>query len=63
MHIKGTIELNDGSTSEFSLQEDAGWQQWGAAQNRLGRTVTLLDALAAAAVEFFDADDTEEVEV
>ena len=43
--IAGTITLTDGSTSEFSIETDGVWQQWGAAQRRLGQTVDVLDAL------------------
>lgn len=45
--IKGTIVLADGSTSEFSLIEDYGWQQWGASNERLGQTVEVLEAMVA----------------
>lgn len=50
MTIRGTIELADGSTSEFECAAE-GWQQWGADTERLGRTVDVLDALEAVLAE------------
>ena len=50
MTIDGTITLEDGSTSSFSLSAD-GWQQWGASTERLGRTVDVLEALELALTE------------
>lgn len=54
MRIEGTITLADGSTSEFSLDLEYGWQQFGATPERLGRTVSLMDALESA---LFDVRD------
>lgn len=48
--IKGTITLTDGTTSEFSISRDLGWQQWGATTERLGSTVDVMDALVAGLV-------------
>lgn len=64
--IKGTIILTDGTTSEFSISRDLGWQQWGAMTERLGSTVDVLDALVAGLVdngidiESSDDEDDEE---
>lgn len=43
--IKGTIILEDGTTSEFSIGTDFGWQQWGAVTERLGSTVGVLEGM------------------
>jgi hypothetical protein len=43
--IKGVITLTDGTTSEFRIGIDAGWQQWGASQERLAETSAVMDAL------------------
>lgn len=55
--IKGTITLEDGSTSEFSIVADIGWQQWGADQARLGKTSELLTELSEAAGDFFENEE------
>lgn len=47
--IEGTFEFDDGTSHQFSLGPDGGWQQWGASQSEVGRSVDLLDALATAA--------------
>lgn len=60
MRIEGTITLDDGSTSEFSLDLEYGWQQFGASPERLGRTVTLMDALESAMFDVraeYESDD------
>ncbi|HEX6685548.1 MAG TPA: hypothetical protein VF062_22425 [Candidatus Limnocylindrales bacterium] len=49
--ITGTITLTDGSTSEFSIATDGGWQQWGAEPFRLAETVDALEALTRALFE------------
>ena len=53
--VRGTIRLNDGSTSGFALELPSeegealtGWQQWGATTERLGRTSELVEAMQAA---------------
>ena len=43
--ITGAITLEDGTTSEFVIGTDYGWQQWGATQERLGESVAVLDAM------------------
>lgn len=53
--IKGLVTLSDGSTSEFSLTKDLGWQQWGAVPERLGQTVDLMEALSQAADEHMES--------
>jgi hypothetical protein len=58
--IRGTIKLDDGTTSEFSLSAD-GYSQWGATTERLGKTVDALTSMQAAVVDEFDwVDDDEE---
>jgi hypothetical protein len=56
--IHGKVRLNDGTTSEFSLDMPdeqgealAGWQQWGTHRERLGRTSELVAAMQAATYE------------
>lgn len=49
--IRGTITLHDGSTSDFTVTSDRGYQQWGADVPRLGRTVLLMEAIEAALIE------------
>ena len=44
--IRGTIVLADGSTSEFAIGTDFGWQQWGADTPRLGQTVDVVEGMA-----------------
>lgn len=51
VEISGKVTLSDGTTSEFSVTKDLGWQQWGGTQARLGETVDLMDSLAEAANE------------
>lgn len=59
--VKGTITLADGSVSEFLIERDTGYQQWGAnTAARLGLTTRLLEAMTEAVVEHFP--DTEEEE-
>lgn len=58
MRIDGTITLADGTESSFSVDTEYGWQQWGADNARLGRSVAILDALEAALYE--NAEDEPE---
>lgn len=47
--IKGTITLDDGSTSEFRVEraEFGGfYTQWGAESHRLGRTVNIVEGIS-----------------
>ncbi|MDB5716532.1 MAG: hypothetical protein JWO15_3929, partial [Sphingomonadales bacterium] len=44
-YITGTIALEDGSTSEFSISSEHGYQQWAADTTRLGRSVDILAAM------------------
>jgi len=46
--ITGTITLADGSVSEFSLSGEGSWQQWGAVQDRLFKTVEALETISNA---------------
>ena len=57
MRIDGTITLADGTESSFSIDTEYGWQQWGADNARLGRSVAILDALEAALYEVGDDED------
>lgn len=66
--IEGTITLPDGSTSQFQISADYGWQQWGAVTERLYRSQSVVTALvngltegeALANEEDYDADDTDD---
>ena len=44
-NITGKIELVDGTVSEFVIDQDGVWTQWGAERARLGLTVDALDAM------------------
>lgn len=60
--IEGTITLTDGTTSQFSMADGFGWQQWGATQSRLGLTVDVLQAISAGLEEadiYLNEDDDE----
>lgn len=59
--ISGTIAMSDGTTSSFCITPgitDAGWQQWGANMERLGRTSGLLEALTDAARGYLQGDES-----
>ena len=43
--VKGTITMDDGSTSEFRIGTDFGWSQWGATQDRLSEGVPVMEAM------------------
>ena len=43
-----TYEWEDGSESQAVFYADAGWQQFGASSERLGRTVYLTEGIAEA---------------
>lgn len=63
--VKGTIVLEDGTTSEFSIGTDFGWSQWGATMERLGTSVGILEGMVEgmkeAEVKFVsDYDEDEE---
>lgn len=48
VRIEGTVTLSDGRTSQFAIGDVAGditWQQWGANEETLYRTVRLLEGL------------------
>lgn len=49
--VTGTITLADGTHSSFSIVRDGVWQQWGAPQERLGRSVDALDAMVRGLAE------------
>lgn len=63
--ITGTITLTDGTTSEFSIETDGGWQQWAAEPGRLGRTVDAMEALTRALFEdnLLASDDDDDYDV
>lgn len=46
--ITGTIELSDGTKSEFMITSDGEWHQWGADKERLGKTSSALSTMAEA---------------
>ena len=58
--IRGEITLADGTRSEFSIHKDVGWQQWGAARERLGQTVDVVVTIAQATEEWLDYEEKEE---
>lgn len=58
--VKGTITLPDGSTSEFVIDPETGWQQWGASTGRLGQTSDLITAMAEAVREHFPPNTSRE---
>jgi hypothetical protein len=63
--IRGTITLADGSTSEFSIGIDGGWQQWGATTERLGTSVDVVEAMTLGLFDegmMASSDDTEDDE-
>lgn len=43
--VKGTITLADGSTREFRIGTDGGWQQWGGTHDQLGASVGVVEAM------------------
>jgi hypothetical protein len=47
--ITGKVTLSDGSATEFSIDPDITWNQWGNNPSKMGDTVNLMDALATAA--------------
>lgn len=49
--VRGTIVLEDGSTSEFVIDGDGGYQQWGAVHERLGGSVYPLTAMCDALLD------------
>jgi hypothetical protein len=59
--IAGTIELSDGSTTEFAITP-VGWQQWGNIAEKLGPTVDLMEAFTEAASEHGLAEVEEDEE-
>lgn len=62
VRVTGTVELSDGSKTEFSIEPDLGWQQWGNIPEKLAVTGVLMDALSEAAAEHVasvDEDDDE----
>lgn len=64
--IQGIITLTDGTTSQFSISRDLGWQQWGAVTDRLGSTVDVLEALVAGLtdneIDVESSDDEDDVD-
>lgn len=54
--VSGTVTPEDGSRSAFEASSgDGGWMQWGAGNERLGRTVDLVEAIHQAVVETADS--------
>ena len=49
--IEGKIVLSDGVETQFSINPDLGWQQWGVTKDYAGLTVDLMDDLAQASGE------------
>jgi hypothetical protein len=43
--IKGYFNLTDGSKTQFSIDKEYGWQQWGNTMGNLGETVDRLEQL------------------
>lgn len=61
VRISGKILMSDGSETEFSIEGDLGWQQWGNITEKLGATVDLMDALSEAAGEHLrDPEDVQD---
>lgn len=69
--LTGRITPASGGTStEFVINDDGGWQQWGGTTEELGNNVDFLEGLAALVMEHFpeateygdpdEQDDTEE---
>lgn len=58
--VEGVITLADGSTSAFIIGRDGGWQQWGATQERAGRTVDALESMAGALMDDLVSSDDED---
>lgn len=46
--VLGIIQLADGTQSRFAIHGDSSWIQWGAPNERLGRTIGLVEALHGA---------------
>ena len=46
--VQGTIMLEDGTTSQFLVEDSHGYRQWGADTERLNRTIRLVEAIAEA---------------
>lgn len=64
-HVTGHIIYPDGSTHQFSIMKDAGYQQWGASPSELVERGAgdMLEAMADVAAEFMVSDADEEDEV
>ncbi len=58
-NITGTITLEDGTTSEFSVSAES-YSQWGAERSRLGITVDVLTAFQFAVSEHDDGYEDED---
>lgn len=44
--VTGTIEMTDGTTSEFMIDSDGNWHQWGAVDNeRLADSAPVAQAI------------------
>lgn len=43
--ITGVVRLADGTESQFTIDRDYGWRQWGADIVRLGQSVDVMEAI------------------
>lgn len=50
-NIKGTITAPDGTESQFLVDSEGLWSQWGASVAVLGTRVALLDAIGGSVFE------------
>lgn len=55
--IQGSVELSDGSKTEFSIQPNLGWQQWGNTTEKLFVTTPLMDDLVTATADHLSDND------
>lgn len=59
--VTGTIEMDDGTTSEYLIRSDGGYSQWGATKDRLGASQPVVEALAQALIDEDIAWEDDEV--
>lgn len=60
--ITGTFTMDDGTSHEFGIGRDGGWQQWGGARGQLAKTVDTIEDMAQAVGEYLVSDYDEEDE-
>lgn len=60
--ITGTFTMDDGTSHEFGIGRDGGWQQWGGERDQVAKTVDAIEDMAQAAMEYLvsDCDDDDE---